>query len=132
MALAAATTPRGYAYYRDAESSLNALAVDSGSGPIEPSRETIRTGEYQPLARPLFIYVSSESIDSNPALTAFVEFYVANARTVVDDIGYEPLPNDAYAIALDHFSNKKVGSVFDGKAQPDLTIEELLQKEADF
>jgi len=122
----------GFAYYRDAESSLNALAVDSGSGPVEPSQETIRTGDYQPLARPLFIYVNSESIDSNPALSAFVEFYVANARTVVDDIGYEPLPNEAYAIALDHFTTKKVGSVFDGKAQPDLTIEELLQKEAEF
>ena len=47
-------------------------------------------------------------------------------------MGYEPLPNEAYAIALDHFTNKKVGSVFDGKAQPDLTIEELLEKEAAF
>ncbi|MEO1395033.1 MAG: PstS family phosphate ABC transporter substrate-binding protein [Cyanobacteria bacterium J06634_5] len=122
----------GFAYYRDAEASLNALAIDSGSGPIDPSGETIRSGEYQPLARPLFIYANVEKVDNNPALGAFIEFYMANARTVVDDVGYEPLPNEAYTIAMDHFINKKVGSVFDGKARPDLTIEELLEKEAAF
>ncbi|MEO0648872.1 MAG: PstS family phosphate ABC transporter substrate-binding protein [Cyanobacteria bacterium J06650_10] len=122
----------GFAYYKDAERSLNALAIDSGDGPIVPAREAIRTGDYQPLARPLFIYANIESTESNPALSAFIEFYMANARTVVDDVGYEPLPNEAYTIALDHFTTKKVGSVFDGKAQPDLTIEELLQKEANF
>ena len=48
----------GYAYYKEAEGSLAALSIDSGNGPIAPSRETIRSNEYQPLARPLFIYVS--------------------------------------------------------------------------
>lgn len=122
----------GYAYYRDAQNSLNALAVDSGSGPVEPSGETIRATEYQPLSRPLFIYVNADAIDGNPALGAFVEYYLANARTVVDDVGYEPLPNEAYAIALNHFTEQKIGSVFEGKAQPNLTIEQLLEKEAAF
>ena len=121
----------GFAYYKDAEGSLNALAIDSGNGPIDPAGETIRTGDYQPLSRPLFIYTNVERTATTPALGAFIEFYMANARTVVDDVGYEPLPNEAYTIALDHFTTQKVGSVFDGKAQPDLTIEELLQKEAD-
>ncbi|MGB3291998.1 MAG: PstS family phosphate ABC transporter substrate-binding protein [Phormidesmis sp.] len=119
----------GYAYYRDAQASLNALAVDSGNSPVEPSGETIRASEYQPLARPLFIYVNADDVEANPALGAFVEYYMANARTVVDDIGYEPLPNDAYAVAMDHVTQRKVGSVFDGKAQPNLTIEELLERE---
>ncbi|MEM8503699.1 MAG: PstS family phosphate ABC transporter substrate-binding protein [Cyanobacteria bacterium P01_D01_bin.1] len=122
----------GFAYYKDAEASLNALAVDSGNGPVEPSGETIRSADYQPLARPLFIYANVERTEANPALSAFVEFYMANTRTVVDDVGYEPLPNEAYTIALDHFITKRVGSVFDGKAQPDLTIEELLLKETEF
>lgn len=120
----------GYAYYRDAQASLNALAVDSGSGPVEPSGETIRASEYQPLARPLFIYVNAGQIEENPALGAFVEYYMANARTVVDDVGYEPLPNNAYAVAMDRFTKQIVGSVFDGKAQPNLTIDELLEKES--
>ncbi len=120
----------GYAYYRDAQDSLNALAVDSGSGAVEPSGETIRASEYQPLARPLFIYVNADQIEANPALGTFVEYYMAQARTVVDDVGYEPLPNDAYAVAMDRVTKRKVGSVFNGKAQPDLTIEELLEKES--
>ena len=122
----------GYAYYKEAGDSLKALAIDSGNGPTYPSGETIRSNEYQPLARPLFIYVSVESLDNNPAVAEFVEFYMANTRTVVSDVGYEPLPNEAFGIAMDHLINRKVGSVFDGKAQFDLSIEQLLEKEAAF
>ena len=106
--------------------------MKSGNGPIEPTGETICSGDYQPLSRPLFIYVKADALEENPALGSFVEYYLANARTVVDDVGYEPLPNEAYAIALDHLTERKVGSVFDGKAQFDLTIEQLLEKEAAF
>ncbi|NEQ96438.1 MAG: PstS family phosphate ABC transporter substrate-binding protein [Cyanothece sp. SIO2G6] len=122
----------GFAYYRDAQGSLKAVAVDSGNGPTYPSGEAIRSNEYQPLSRPLFIYVNVGKLDDNPALVAFVEAYLDNARTVVDDVGYEPLPNEAYAIAIGNFLERKVGSMFDGKAQSDLTIEELLEKERAF
>ena len=122
----------GFAYYKEAQNSLKALAIDSGGGPIEPSGETIRSNAYQPLARPLFIYVNTDKLDTNPALIAFVELYLNNARTVVDDVGYEPLPNEAYAIAMGHFLERKVGSVFEGKAKSDLTIEQLLEKEKAF
>ncbi|NEP18179.1 MAG: PstS family phosphate ABC transporter substrate-binding protein [Leptolyngbya sp. SIO4C1] len=122
----------GFAYYKDNQDSLNALAVDSGEGPVAPSGETIRSADYQPLARPLFIYVNADRVSENPTLQAFVEYYLANARTRVPAIGYEPLPNAAYAIALDHLQTQKVGSVFAGKAQPNLTIEQLLEKEAAF
>ncbi|MEB3232697.1 MAG: PstS family phosphate ABC transporter substrate-binding protein [Leptolyngbyaceae bacterium] len=122
----------GFAYFKEAEGSLKAVAVDSGNGPIAPSGETIRSNEYQPLSRPLFIYVNAGKLDGNPALVAFVESYLDNARTVVDDVGYEPLPNEAYGIAIGNFLERKVGSMFDGKAQSDLTIEELLEKERAF
>lgn len=122
----------GFAYYKESQGSLNALAIDSGNGPVEPSGETIRSNAYQPLARPLFIYVNVDNLDANPALAAFVELYLSNARTVVDDVGYEPLPNEVYAIAMGHFLDRKVGSVFDGKASSDLTIEQLLEKEKAF
>ena len=122
----------GYAYYKEAGDSLKALAINSGSEPIYPSGESIRSNEYQPLSRPLFIYVSVNSLDNNPTVAEFVEFYMANTRTVVADVGYEPLPNEAFGIAMDHLVNRKVGSVFDGKAQHDLSIEALLEKEAAF
>jgi phosphate transport system substrate-binding protein len=122
----------GYAYYKESENTLKALAIDSGDGAILPSSETIRQSTYQPLARPLFIYVNAEKADNNPVLRSFIEYYLANARTVVDDVGYEPLPNEVYGIALEHFQQRKVGTVFDGKAQPDLTIEALLEKETAF
>ena len=48
----------GYAYYRENEDKLKVLAVDSGSGCVKPSPETITSAEYSPLSRPLFIYVN--------------------------------------------------------------------------
>lgn len=121
----------GYAYYQEGKKILNALAINSGSGPVEPSRETVRDGSYQPLARPLFIYVNAEAAEQNPELKAFVEYYLSNARGWVRAVGYEPLPDEAYALALERLEQGKLGSMFDGGSQPGLTIEELLQKEAE-
>ena len=122
----------GYAYYEESQSALKSVAIDSGQGAVKPSGETVRSAAYQPLARPLFIYINRDLIDQKPELQSFIEYYLTNARYLVQVVGYEPLPDEAYAIAFDHFQNRRVGTVFDGKAQPGLTIEALLQKEAQF
>jgi hypothetical protein len=51
----------GYTYYEENQDSLKALAIDDGNGCVEPSAETAQAGEYTPLSRPLFIYVSNSS-----------------------------------------------------------------------
>ncbi|ASC70859.1 Putative substrate binding domain of ABC phosphate transporter [Halomicronema hongdechloris C2206] len=122
----------GYAYYEESRAALKALAIDGGEGPVLPSDDTVRDGTYQPFARPLFIYVNAAAAEANPHLQAFVEYYLANARHLVQVVGYVPLPDQAYALALDHFQGRQIGTVFDGQAQPGLTIEALLQKEAAF
>ena len=65
----------GYAYYIENTEKLKLVAVDSGDGCILPSEETIETGQYQPLSRPMFIYVTLESL-KRPQVRAFVEFYM--------------------------------------------------------
>jgi phosphate transport system substrate-binding protein len=122
----------GYAYYEESQSGLKALAIDSSNGPVLPSDETVRSGEYQPLARPLFIYVSVDALDEKPELQAFVEYYLTNVRHILQVVGYTSLPEEAYAIAHEHFTKRKVGTVFDGEARFGLTIEELLKQEAEF
>lgn len=122
----------GYAYYEENQTALKAVPVDSGNGAIAPSNATVVSGAYTPLARPLFIYVSKKSLDEKPELKAFVKFYITNAETVAKVVGYTPLPDEAYALALEHFNQGKVGTVFNGEAKPGVTIEALLKQEANF
>ena len=122
----------GYAYYEESQAALKALAISSGNGPVLPSDETVRSGEYQPLARPLFIYVSIDALAQNPALEEFVDYYLTNVRYLVQVVGYTSLPVEAYALVHEHFTNRRVGTVFAGESQFGLTIEDLLQREAEF
>ncbi|MDY6784664.1 MAG: PstS family phosphate ABC transporter substrate-binding protein [Cyanobacteriota bacterium] len=122
----------GLAYYEEREGEMEAIAIDSGEGAIIPERETVESGKYQPLARPLFIYVNLEKAQSNPALRDFVAFYLENAPQLVEKIGYIPLPEEAYNINQVKFNKGEVGTVFEGKSQFDLTIPELLRKQEEF
>ena len=122
----------GLAYYEKRASEMKALAVDSGKDPVMPSRETVVKAEYQPLARPLFIYVNVERAQKNPILKDFVEFYLNNGETIVEEVGYIPLTEEHYHLDRVTFYNSEVGTVFEGKSQFDLTLGELLRKKAKF
>ena len=85
----------GYAYYAENQSKLKLLAVDSGDGCIRPSAETVRSGRYKPLARPLLMYVKTTSLD-RPEVAAFVRFALSNAEQLVTEVKYVPVnPEDA-------------------------------------
>ena len=68
----------GLSYYEQNTDKLKAVAVDSGSGPVTPSTETVQSGEYTPLSRPLFIYPSTAALQ-RPEMVAFMQFYLDNA-----------------------------------------------------
>jgi phosphate transport system substrate-binding protein len=121
----------GYAYYAENSNKLKAVAVDNGKGPVAPSAQTVEGGTYQPLSRPIFIYVAKKSA-SKPEVKEFVEFYLKNAPTLVKQVKYVPLPAKAYSMALEHFNKGRVGTVFGGKSEVGITIEELLNREAKF
>lgn len=123
----------GYAYYEQNQDKLKPVAIDSGTGAaVLPSRETVENNQYQPLSRPLFIYVNAKSAQENPALQSLVEFYLKNAGEVVPKVGYIPLQPDGYRLADIQFQKMKVGTVFDGKPRYDLTITDLLKEQAKF
>jgi phosphate transport system substrate-binding protein len=84
-----------FAYYNENRERLKLVPVDNGKGggPIAPSFETIRTGEYSPLSRPLFIYVSAKS-QARPEVQQFVDFYVATVGSLAQEVGYVELPKD--------------------------------------
>lgn len=122
-----------YAYYEGNKDKLKLIPVDdgkpeNGAGPISPSPETIRTGTYQPFARPIFIYVSKKAAD-RPEVQKFVEFYLAHADALVREVNYVGLGDAAYKLATDRYAKRVTGSLFAGTVQVGMTIEQLLAKE---
>ncbi|MEJ2339844.1 MAG: substrate-binding domain-containing protein [Gemmatimonadales bacterium] len=85
----------GFAYYEENQDRLNSVAIDNGSGCVAPTRETIESGEYAPLSRPMFIYLNPTSL-ARPEVRAFVEFYLTNAAALVPEVGYVPLGGGQY------------------------------------
>jgi phosphate transport system substrate-binding protein len=95
--------------------------------PVEPTLETVKTALYQPLSRPLFIYVSAAAA-GRPEVDAFVLFYLENAATLSEEVGYIPLPDEAYQLARKRYEQRKTGSVFQG-VEVGVSIEEVLRRE---
>lgn len=122
----------GFAYYEANLSKLKVLPIDNGKGAIMPDRKTVEKAEYQPLSRPLFIYVNAKLAQDKPEVREFTNFYIAQAPRLVNTVGYIPLPEEGYHLADVHFHNSKVGTVFAGKAQINLTLGELLRKQATY
>ena len=119
----------GFAYYTENQKKLKAVAIDGGKGPIMPSAKSIEDGIYNPLGRPIFIYVSKKSA-TKPEVKEFVEYYLKNAAPLVKEVKYVPLPAKAYNLALEHFQKGKTGTVFGGASEVGLKIEDLLKREA--
>ena len=122
----------GYGYYKRNKERLTALAINKGDELVEPSYQAIKWDQYRPLSRPLFIYVNLKSSQEKSSLRNFVHFYLDNASEIVSAEGYIPLPKDGYKLAKQHFETGKVGTVFEGKSQVELSMDEVLRKEANF
>jgi len=123
----------GFAYYSENSSKLRLVPIDdgkadNGAGPIAPSTTTVADSTYQPLSRPIFIYVSHEATE-RASVTAFVDFYLDEGPKLVSEVGYIPLPNDAYELVRERFSSKTLGSVFGGKgSRVGASVEDILGK----
>ena len=120
----------GYAYYAENKDKLKAVPVvdPKPNKAVPPSDETVMNATYNPLARPVFIYVSTKSLQK-PEVRKFVEFYLANAADLARDVKYIPLPEDAYEKATARLKEGKSGSAYGGKAEAGVHIDELFQRE---
>jgi len=86
----------GFAFAANAEGS-RLLQVDGGDGCVEATAATIASNEY-PISRNLYIYVNNAKAAANPALTAFVDYYVTNGlNEAVASVGYVELADTAKA-----------------------------------
>jgi len=94
----------GYAYYASNSDKLKIIAIDAGKGPVTPTSSTISSGEYSPLSRPIFIYVTKDALDL-PEVRAFVIFYMEQAIKLVPEVGYVPFGSDYYAELVEVVKN---------------------------
>ena len=95
----------GLSYFEQNQQRLKDLPVNG----IAPSTETAQSGEY-PLSRPLFIYVSTQALEDNPAVEEFVSFYLDNINPFVQQAQYVVLPDQALQKSRERWENRTAGS----------------------
>ena len=119
----------GYAYYEENHDKLKAVPIieKEGKPAVSPSGKTVIDGSYQPLARPIFIYVNAKSAD-RPEVKEFVEFYMKHGEALAKEVKYVPLPAKAYTHNLEHFAKRVKGTKFGGENKVGLTIEQLMKQ----
>ncbi|HEU4593930.1 MAG TPA: PstS family phosphate ABC transporter substrate-binding protein [Pyrinomonadaceae bacterium] len=120
-----------YAYYAPHSTRMKAVGIEwdknKTAGPVMPSPENILAGTYNPLSRPLFIYVSRKSLDK-PEVREFVEFYLKNVGTLSREVKYLPLPDTAYQMASERLRTGQTGTGFGGVPEVGLPVEEILRR----
>ncbi len=87
----------GYAYYKENEDKLKIVGVDNGNGCTSPTAETINSGSYAPLSRPLYLYINVEALQ-RPDVVAFLNFYLDNATELAQEVGYVGLSEAEYDV----------------------------------
>jgi phosphate transport system substrate-binding protein len=118
----------GYAYYVENQDQLKLVAVDNGDGCVLPSAETINDGTYQPLSRPLFIYVAAPAAE-RPEVDAFVDFYLSKSFTPLIDtpeVGYIELPDETYVAVAQRFNDRVTGTLSPDGAEVGASLDRYL------
>ena len=120
----------GYAYYQPNADKLKAVPIVNKSGKaVGPSLDNVVNGSYEPLSRPIFIYVA-EKAAQRPEVREFVQYYLTQSVPLIEEVKYVPLPRQAYDLAAKHFKEGKLGTGFGGVPEVGLKVEELLAREA--
>ncbi|CAN5649953.1 hypothetical protein BH23CHL5_BH23CHL5_16580 [soil metagenome] len=119
----------GYSYYQENTDKLKAVAIDEGNGCVMPSPESVLDGTYQPLSRPIFIYVKA-SVADRPEVSAFVDFYLSPSFTPIiasPEVGYVPLPQEIYDAMVFRFENRVTGTLFPEGAEVGATLDRYIE-----
>lgn len=120
----------GYAYYAENKDKLKAMPIVNSAGKaVEPAEASVIDGSYNPLSRPIFIYVS-DSAYKRAEVKEFVAYYLKEGANFAKEVKYVPLPAKAYQTSAEHLAKGKLGTAFGGKNEIGIKIEDLLAREA--
>lgn len=121
----------GLAYVEENRDKVKAVGIKQADGScVEPTIQSAGDGSYQPLSRPLFMYVSKAALD-RPEVQAYADFLMdpANGTALVAEVGYVPLPAHAFDLGKAKVAARKTGTYFEGGAKIGVTVDELLASE---
>jgi phosphate transport system substrate-binding protein len=99
----------GFSYYEENAGELKALEVDGGDGCVAPGAESVQDSTYEPLARPLFVYVKQVSLEQ-PHVRAFVRYVLENAAPIAEEARFVPLTDRQLQRAQRSFTRATAGS----------------------
>ncbi|MCS6822790.1 MAG: PstS family phosphate ABC transporter substrate-binding protein [Cytophagaceae bacterium] len=125
----------GIHYYKENSKILKLVPIDdeddtNGKGPIYPNEITVKNGTYQPLSRPLFIYVNKKSTE-RPEVDKFIQYYLDSAAVKVPETGYITLNKSTYELVKKRYLDKITGSLYlDIKTLVGIRPDELYMSEA--
>jgi phosphate transport system substrate-binding protein len=83
----------GFSYYEQNADKLNLVAIDGGEGCVKPSLESIQSGEYTPLSRPIFMYPSEKALE-RPEVKAFMDYVVENYDAIAEAAAMVPMSSE--------------------------------------
>jgi phosphate transport system substrate-binding protein len=121
----------GLAYYLENKDKLKAVAIklDDKAKGVLPSVEGAKTGTYQPLSRPIFMYFAKKDLDAKPEVLKFAEFYMdpKHSMKLVAEVGYVPLPEPALKAFGERITKRLVGTGFTG-SKIGVSVEDLMKE----
>lgn len=119
------------AYYLGNTQRLRAVPIvaPGGGTAVAPTADNVARGLYQPLSRPLFLYVNAQSL-SRPPVREFVEYYVTNGAQFARRANYVPLAEASYQAGLSSLRNLTKGTAWNGTVPIGLTLDTLQKKQA--
>lgn len=119
----------GYAYVVVNIDKVRPVEIDNGNGCVAPSFASISDASYQPLSRPLFIYINAAALE-RPELAAFVRFYLSEEMTSLietPEVGYVTLKDELYAAGLQRLENRELGTLFLTGEEVGVTLDRYLR-----
>jgi phosphate transport system substrate-binding protein len=117
-----------FAYYVPHADRMKALAIKWKDNPAtKPSLENVSKGTYNPLSRPLFIYVSSKAAQ-RPEIKDFVQFFMTEGPALVQEVKYLPLSEAEYKQTMERFTGGKLGTAFGGVPEVGVGVAEILNR----
>lgn len=120
----------GFAYYSENEKKLKAVPIveKAGRPAVMPSMDNVINGTYQPLARPIFIYVSAKSLEK-PEVREFANYYLQHGAKLAKEVKYVPLTAADYKHAMDNLTKRKTGTAFGGEPEVGVKVADLLRRD---
>jgi phosphate transport system substrate-binding protein len=93
--------------------------------------EAVQSNTYQPLARPIFLYVNDDLLQRSEPLRAFLRHTLSNGQRIAEKAGSIPLIDSTYRLSETKVYKRVRGTAYGGELPIGLTLDEVLNRSLD-